>query len=223
MAAARSSGSKKKKNISPSSNRSVSSRTHTRTRTRVPTPTLTRTPSLRSKSSLSSVSNIPSSLLKKLKAIRLLALDVDGILTDCRTFLDSDGEWKRFFSIRDGYGLMRLKQAGYQVAIITGSQAKDIEARAKMLKIDHVFSGHLDKKPQFEKLQAATGFKSHQIAYMGDDHFDIPVLESCGFSATVSDAMEEVLEISDYVAARPAGNGAVREVCELILKFGALK
>ena len=160
-------------------------------------------------------------MIANLRKIRLLALDVDGILTDCRTFLDSDGEWRRLFSIRDGYGLMRLQEAGYKVAIITGSKAKDIDERVKVLKIPFFYSGKLDKEPQFQILMKDSGLKADQIAYMGDDIFDIPVLKECGFAATVPDAMEEVIPCVHYITKRPAGNGAVREVCELILKHGA--
>lgn len=151
----------------------------------------------------------------------MLILDVDGVMTDCRVFLDSDGEWRRQYSIRDGYGIQRLIQAGYKTAIITGSKAKDIEARAKILGIHHFFQGNLDKLPAFKKLLADSGLKSEECAYMGDDLFDIPVLKEVSFAATVPDAMEEVLEVSDYVTKRPAGNGAVREICEIILKYGA--
>lgn len=149
-------------------------------------------------------------------------MDVDGVLTDCRVFMDSDGQWKRQFSIRDGYGIARLIEAGYKTAVVTGSKSKDIETRVKALGIHYFFEGSIDKLPAFEKLQKETGFSPEEIAYMGDDLFDIPILEKVGFAATVSDAMEEVIEIVDYIAKRPAGNGAVREVCDLIFKNGAL-
>lgn len=152
----------------------------------------------------------------------MLIMDVDGVLTDCRVFLDSDGQWKRQFSIRDGYGIVRLIEAGYKTAVITGSKSKDIEMRVKGLGIHYFFEGSLDKLPAFEKLQKESGISAAEMAYMGDDLFDIPILKQVGFAATVSDAMEPVLGVVDYVARRPAGNGAVREVCELILKFGAM-
>ncbi|MEZ0392954.1 MAG: KdsC family phosphatase [Pseudobdellovibrionaceae bacterium] len=151
----------------------------------------------------------------------MIILDVDGVLTDCRVFLDSDGQWKRFFSIRDGYGIARLIEAGYQTAVITGSKAKDIETRVRSLGIHFFFEGSIDKMPAFEKIQKDTGFSPDEICYMGDDLFDIPLLEQVGFAATVPDAMEEVLDIVDYVTRRPGGNGAVREVCDLIFKYGA--
>lgn len=160
---------------------------------------------------------LSASLKKRLKNICMLVLDVDGVLTDCRIFLDTDGEWKRFFSIRDGYGILRLREAGFKVAIITGSKSLDIQERAKKLKVDFFYEGHLDKLPCLEELSKASGLSFEQMAYMGDDHFDVPVLKAVGFAATVPEAMEEVLPHVHYVAKRPGGNGAVREICEMLI------
>ena len=160
-------------------------------------------------------------LVNRLRRIKLLLLDVDGVLTDCRTFLDSSGEWRRFFSIRDGYGIKRLMDEGYEVGIITGTKAQDIQERAKVLKLQYFIEGTLDKKPAFEKILAQAGLRSDEVAYMGDDEFDLPVLKAAGFAATVPEATEGVIESAHFVSTRPGGNGAVRELCELILKFGA--
>ena len=150
-------------------------------------------------------------------------MDVDGVLTDCRVFLDSNGQWKRMFSIRDGYGITRLMESGYQTGVITGSKAEDIEKRVQVLKIQHFYQGSLHKEPAFDEILKKTGLADKEIAYIGDDLFDIPILKRVGFAATVSDAMEEVLSKVDYVTKRPAGNGAVREICDLIIKMGAFK
>lgn len=158
--------------------------------------------------------------VKKLKPIKMLVLDVDGVLTDCRIWLDSNGEWKRFFSIRDGVGIKLLKEAGYKLAIITGTKAADIQARAKVLGFDYFYEGALDKSPSFAKLQVESGISSAEIAYVGDDIFDIPLIRQVGFGATVPDAVDEVIECSHYVTKRPGGNGAVREICDFILKYG---
>lgn len=158
---------------------------------------------------------------KRLSQVRVLLLDVDGILTDARVFLDASGEWRRFFSIRDGYGIMRIKEAGYQVGIITGSKALDVSERAKRLDLDFLYEGSLHKEPALKEILEKTGLSPENIAYMGDDVFDVPLLEKVGFAATVEDAMDEAKAVSTYVARRPAGNGAVREVCDLILKYGA--
>lgn len=161
---------------------------------------------------------LKASLAKRLKNIRMLVLDVDGVLTDCRTYMDADGEWRRLFSIRDGYGIMRIRHAGFKVAVVTGTKARDIQERVKALKVDYFYEGHLEKRPCLEELSAKSGYSVDQMAYMGDDHFDVPVLKLVGFAATVSDAMEEVFPHVHYVAKRPAGNGAVREVCEMLLQ-----
>lgn len=150
----------------------------------------------------------------------MLVLDVDGILTDCKVFLDSDGEWKRIYSVRDGVGIKSLIEANYKVAIITGSNAIDVRARVKMLGIHYLYEGSMNKLPAFEDLQKKSGLSPQEMAYMGDDYFDLPILKQVQFSASVPDAMEDVVSSVQYITKRPAGNGAVREVCDYILKYG---
>jgi 3-deoxy-D-manno-octulosonate 8-phosphate phosphatase (KDO 8-P phosphatase) len=158
--------------------------------------------------------------VQKLNSIKMLILDVDGILTDCRLWMDSNGQWKRVYSVRDGVGITALIKLGYKIAIITGSKAEDVRARAQMLGIQYFFEGALDKLPAFAELQKQSGIHPHEMAYMGDDYFDVPIMKEVRFSATVPDAMEEVLRVVHYVTRRPAGNGAVREVCDHILQYG---
>ncbi len=150
----------------------------------------------------------------------MLVLDVDGILTDCKIFLDSDNEWKRIYSVRDGVGIKALIEANYKVAIITGANAVDVRSRVKMLGIHYLYEGSMDKLPAFEKLQKESGLSPQEMAYMGDDYFDLPLLKQVQFSATVPDAMDDVVSSVQYITKRPAGNGAVREVCDYILKYG---
>lgn len=159
--------------------------------------------------------------IDRLRSIKMLVLDVDGVLTDCRIWLDSNGEWRRFFSIRDGVGIKLLQERGYRIAIITGSKAEDIRTRAKNLGIDYFYEGALDKGPAFEKLKQDSGFTPAQMAYVGDDVFDLPLLRLVGFAATVPEAVDEVKESVHYVTRRPGGNGAVREVCDFISQYGA--
>lgn len=151
----------------------------------------------------------------------MLVLDVDGVLTDTRMWFDGT-EWRRFYSVRDGVGIKRLIEAGYKVAIITGSKAEDIRARVKSLGIHYLYEGALEKAPSFLKLQNESGLTPEEMAYVGDDIFDIPLLEAVAFGATVPEAVEEVLEVASYVTRRPGGCGAVREVCDYIYKYGAL-
>ncbi|MEN0058805.1 MAG: HAD-IIIA family hydrolase [Bdellovibrio sp.] len=158
--------------------------------------------------------------ISKLKQIKMLVLDVDGVLTDTRMWFDGS-EWRRFFSVRDGVGIKRLIESGYKIAVITGSKAEDIRARVKSLGIHYFYEGALDKEPSFAQLQQDSGVKPFEMAYVGDDIFDIPLLERVGFKVTVPEAVEEVMESVDYVTRRPGGCGAVREVCDYIFKYGA--
>ena len=135
--------------------------------------------------------------------------------------MDSNGEWRRFFSIRDGVGIKLLQEKGYRIAIITGSKAEDIRARAKNLGIDFFYEGALDKGPAFDKLKQDSGFSPEQMAYVGDDVFDLPLLRLVGFAATVPETVDEVKEAVHYITRRPGGNGAVREVCDFISQYGA--
>lgn len=162
-----------------------------------------------------------ASELSSLQNIKMLVLDVDGVLTDCRLWMDSNGEWKRFFSIRDGVGIKRLIESGYKLAVITGSKAEDIRQRVKNLGIQYFYEGAGDKVPSFIDLQRQSGLKPEEMACVGDDIFDIPLIQAVAFGATVPEAVEEVIEEADYVTKRPGGNGAVREVCDLIYKHGA--
>lgn len=158
--------------------------------------------------------------VQKLKSVKMLVLDVDGVLTDCRLWMDSDGEWKRIYSVRDGVGIKALAEAGYKLAIITGAQAKDVRARAKMLGFHYFYEGAVDKWPSFEKLVKESGLQPSEMAYVGDDIFDIPLIQAVAFGATVPEAVDEVIESAQYVTKRAGGNGAVREVCNFILKYG---
>ncbi len=150
----------------------------------------------------------------------MLVLDVDGILTDCKITLDSNGEWKRFYSVRDGVGIKALIENNYKVAVITGANAIDVRSRVKTLGIHYLYEGSTDKMPAFVDLQKKSGLSPNEMAYMGDDHFDLPLLNEVKFSATVPDAMDEVTSSVQYITKRPAGNGAVREICDYILKYG---
>ncbi|AHI05066.1 hypothetical protein BDW_02790 [Bdellovibrio bacteriovorus W] len=158
--------------------------------------------------------------ISKLKNIKMLVLDVDGVLTDTRIWFDGN-EWRRFFSIRDGVGIKRLSEAGYKLAVITGSRSQDIRERVKSLGIHYFYEGALDKGPSFLQLQKDSGLTPAEMAYIGDDIFDIPMIQESAFGATVPEAVDEVIEVADYVTKRPGGMGAVREVCDYIFKYGA--
>lgn len=158
----------------------------------------------------------------RLKKIKLLILDVDGVMTDGRIFwLDGHG-WTRHFHIKDGYGLKVLMKCGIDVAIISGGDSVDVRTRMEFLKIKHVFLGDEDKLKALDKITATTGLAHDQMAFMGDDLFDLPVLERVGFSATVPHAVEPVKRRVHYVTETPGGWGAVREIADAIRKAQGL-
>ncbi len=150
-------------------------------------------------------------------AIRLFAMDVDGILTDGTVQISSDGTETKSFSILDGMGLVRLAKANLPTAWISGRPSGATTARATELRIPHLIQGRTDKLVALQELAATLGLAPAQIAYMGDDDIDTPALAWAAIGITVPDAMPSVLEAADYITRRPAGHGAVREICEHIL------
>ena len=159
-----------------------------------------------------------STIAARARKIQLLALDVDGVLTDRRIILSSDGHHVKSFDVRDGFGLVLAREAGLKIAIITAEESHVVTLRAKQLKIDWVAQAARDKAKAFQQLLTHFKLDPAAIAYIGDDLLDLPVLTRVGFSATVSDAAAEVKKHVHYVAALPSGRGAVREVVELILR-----
>jgi 3-deoxy-D-manno-octulosonate 8-phosphate phosphatase (KDO 8-P phosphatase) len=161
-------------------------------------------------------------LQNRLKKIKILILDVDGVMTDGRVFwLDGHG-WTRHFHIKDGYGLRVLMNCGIQVAVISGGDSQDVRTRMQFLKIPNVFLGDEDKLKALDKILVSTGFELEQMAFMGDDLYDIPVIEKVGFSATVPHAVDPVKSRVHYVTESPGGWGAVREVADAIRKAQGL-
>lgn len=154
----------------------------------------------------------------RLKKVRLLLLDVDGVMTDGRIFWVEGQGWTRMFNVKDGYGLKILMKAGIDVGIISGGVSKDVQTRAEFLKVSHIFLGDEDKVKALDKIIASTGLAPEQIAFVGDDLFDIPVLERVGFSVTVPHAVDPVKERVHYITECEGGFGAVREVADAIRK-----
>lgn len=159
---------------------------------------------------------------QRLKRIKLLALDVDGVLTDGRIFYVEGSGWTRLFHLLDGYGIKELQRSGIPVAWISGSDTPDIRKRAETLKVQHLYLGSEIKLPALESLTQKLGIQASEVAYMGDDTFDLPVLERVGFAATVPHALDEVKAKVHYITARDGGFGAVREVIEMIRKAKGL-
>lgn len=149
--------------------------------------------------------------------IRLFAMDVDGVLTDGTILVSSDGTESKAFSILDGHGLRELARAGIITAWISGRSSGATTARAQELQIPHLIQGRTDKLAALQELSAQLGLESAECAYMGDDNFDALALSWAGVGIAPPAAMPAVLASADYVTTRPAGLGAVREVCDLLL------
>ncbi|OGP68820.1 MAG: phenylphosphate carboxylase subunit delta [Deltaproteobacteria bacterium RBG_16_44_11] len=155
---------------------------------------------------------------EKLQKVKLLILDVDGVMTDGRIIMDYKGREMKNFDVRDGHGLKIIQRYGIQVAILTGRQSKVVEHRARDLEINDVYQGALNKKDVFGKILERHKLSAGAVAFMGDDIVDIPVLKRVGFSAAVADALDIVKKSVDYITVNRGGHGAVREICEMILQ-----
>ena len=156
-------------------------------------------------------------LAQRIQAIRLVAFDVDGILTDGGLYLtDSGEEFKRFNSL-DGHGLKMLKASGVELAIITGRTSRCVELRAKNLGITRLYQGVEDKWATMQTLLAELNLAAEAAAYMGDDVVDLPVMRRMGLSVSVPNAPQVVRDHAHYLTQREGGHGAVREACELIM------
>jgi len=155
---------------------------------------------------------------EKLKKIKLLILDVDGVMTDGRIIMDDEGREIKNFHVRDGHGIKVLQRYGIKVALLTGRKSKVVEYRARDLDIKDVYQKVYNKKEVFEKILKKYKLSAEEAAFIGDDIIDVPVLKSVGFSVAVADAIDVVKKSVHYVTENQGGNGAVREICEMILK-----
>lgn len=152
--------------------------------------------------------------------VKLLLLDVDGVLTDGRIIYSDDGAQIKAFDSKDGLGLRLLMDYGIRVGIITGRQSGALRARCRDLGIDLVYDGVRDKAPVLGMIARRSGIDPAFMAFAGDDLPDLPVMKRVGIGISVADAVEAVRAGADYVTVRNGGQGAVREICELILKAG---
>jgi 3-deoxy-D-manno-octulosonate 8-phosphate phosphatase (KDO 8-P phosphatase) len=154
----------------------------------------------------------------RLADIRLLLLDVDGVMTDGGIIYDANGLETKAFNVKDGHGIKMLQRYDIQVGIITGRTSLVVDIRAKELGIDLVYQGALRKLVCYDDIKQKTGLDDGQIAYMGDDVIDVPVMRRVAFAAAPADALPEARNCAHYVTSLAGGRGAVREVCDLILK-----
>ena len=154
----------------------------------------------------------------KIKKIKVLLLDVDGVLTDGRIILGNFGAELKFFDVQDGFGLTLWRRAGYKSAIITANKSSIVVRRARLLKVDKVYRRAYDKLKIYNKIKKTFMATDEQICFIGDELMDLPVLKRVGFSCCVANAVEEIKPSVDYVTKRKGGRGAVREVIDLVLK-----
>ncbi len=162
------------------------------------------------------------STIKLAQNIKMVIFDIDGVLTNGTLYFDNDGQEYKAFNSKDGHGLRMLLECGLQAAVITGRQSNVVEHRMKDLGIDIVFQGYRDKRPAFSKLLQQTGLKPENIAYMGDDVIDLPVMTQVGMAIAVQDAHAFVKQHADYITENSGGQGAAREAIEFILQAQGL-
>jgi len=150
--------------------------------------------------------------------VRMIVFDIDGVLTDGSLFYGDDGQEYKAFNSRDGHGIKMLRASGVEAGIITGRTSQVVLHRARNLGINHIFQGAHDKLVAFDALLQAQGLRPEQIAYMGDDIVDLPILRRCGLAITVPEAPSEVAVRCHLQTRAGAGRGAAREVCEFIMR-----
>lgn len=167
---------------------------------------------------MTTIGPLPTEELEhRLARIRLLVLDVDGVLTEGGIYMADDGAEHKRFDVRDGHGIKLLQQAGIRVAIVSGRRAPVVTHRAEELGIEHVTQGAIRKGPAFEALLVATGVEAESVAAVGDDVVDLPLLTRCGLAVTVADAHPEVRKRAHWTTEAPGGHGAVRELADRLL------
>jgi 3-deoxy-D-manno-octulosonate 8-phosphate phosphatase (KDO 8-P phosphatase) len=154
---------------------------------------------------------------KSAAAIRLLVLDVDGVLTDGRLHFGPKGEALKLFHVRDGLGIQQVAQAGIEVAVISGRKSKMVDVRCRELGVEHVFQGAKDKVAVLQKLCARLKIEPAECACIGDDLPDIPVMRKVALAFAVADAHTEARHAAHLITRLPGGHGAVREVCDYLL------
>jgi 3-deoxy-D-manno-octulosonate 8-phosphate phosphatase (KDO 8-P phosphatase) len=156
-----------------------------------------------------------------LASIRLLVLDVDGVMTDGRLYIGPDGEFEKCFHVRDGYGIRAAMAAGIEVAVLSGRRSLALQRRCDELGINHLQQGLEDKAAAFSSLTSRLGLTARECAYVGDDAPDVPVLKQVGLAVAVADAHPLVLADAHRRTRLPGGAGAVREVCDWLLSARA--
>jgi len=157
-------------------------------------------------------------ILAKAALIKLVIFDVDGVLTDGRLYIDNNGNESKAFFSRDGLGMKLIQKTDITLAVITGRTSELVLHRMKNLGITHIHQGQIDKLPAFELLKSELQLQSSQVAFVGDDIIDLPVMKQVGLSIAVQDAHPSVMEHAHWQTPNAGGRGAARDVCDLIMK-----
>lgn len=157
------------------------------------------------------------------KKVKLLVLDVDGVLTDGGLYYGDEGMAMKRFNVQDGFGIKLAQSVGLEIGVITGLNQKPVEKRIKELGITHYYPGHHKKVPLFEKICEKVGIDPSQAAFMGDDWIDVGAMRRAGLALSVPNGMPEVIAEADWVSPRPGGHGAVRDAIGFILEAQGLK
>ena len=162
---------------------------------------------------------VSETVLQRARQIRLVIFDIDGVLTDGSLFYDNQGQEYKAFNSKDGHGIRMLLESEIQIALITGRNSDLVLHRARNLQIpqENIWLGYRDKRPAFADLLTKTNLNPQQIAYVGDDVVDLPVMHQVGLAIAVNDAHEYVKQHAHWVTTALGGRGAAREVCELLL------
>ena len=161
-------------------------------------------------------------ILERARQTELVIFDIDGVMTDGSLYFTDEGHELKAFNSLDGHGLRMLQQGGLRAAIITGRKSNLVKHRMTDLGIDLIWQGYRDKRPAFQELLESTGLSKDQVAYVGDDVVDLPVMTKTGFAIAVQNAHPFVKQHSHWITDRSGGRGAVRDVCELMLESRGL-
>lgn len=154
----------------------------------------------------------------KVQRLKLLILDVDGVLTDGRLFFDDRGKEYKCFHARDGHGIKLLRHSGVEVAVISGRKSNSVAIRMQNLGVELVYQGHENKRAAFSEVLQRLQLQPEQVAHVGDDVLDLPIMTQVGFAVAVADAHFAVKQRADWCTESMGGMGAVREVCDLIMQ-----
>lgn len=161
---------------------------------------------------------ISNEILEKAKRVKILVVDIDGVMTDGRIVYSGYGEELKFFDVTDGFGITLLARGGVKTVIITAKKSKIVKHRARDLKVAYAYQGFLDKLIAFQDLLKRFKVTPEEVCFMGDDLIDIPILKRVGFAIAVPNALDEVKEHAHHITQKSGGRGAVREICDFLLK-----